>query len=108
MTAAESGILRLETPWDKCSKSAGLFLQIVEPLEMIDAMLVIFSDPKHHGRCRTHADLVRRAVNIDPVFGQALQAGDLVAYFVIQNFRSSARNGIEPGVPQSQNRVANR
>ena len=45
---------------------------------------------------------------IDPIIGQAFQARDLVTDFVIQNFRAPARNGIEPGVAQTRNGVANR
>ena len=108
MAPAKRGVLRLKTPRDKRGKSARLFLQFIQPLEMIDAVLVILAHAEHHGRGRAHSDLVRGAMHVDPVFGQALQPRDLVADFVIQNFRAAAGNRIEPGIPQPQNRVANR
>ena len=53
---------------------------------MIDAVLILFADAEHHRRCRAHPDLVRGAMDIDPVFGQALEACDLVADFVVEYF----------------------
>ena len=50
---------------------------------------------------------MRRAMHIDPVFGQALQARDLVAHFVVQNLRAATRNRIQPRIPQPHDRVTN-
>ena len=107
MTAAESGILRLKAPWDESGEAAGFFLQIVEFLQMIDAVFVTFADSEHHGCCGPHADLMGGAVNINPITGEALQASDFVADFVVENFGAAAWDGIEPGIAQAQNRVAN-
>ena len=75
-------------------------------LEVIDAMLECLAHAEHHGGGGAHAQLVRGAMHVDPVFGQALQAGDLVADFVVENFRAAAGNGIEPGIAQAANGVA--
>ena len=72
---------------------------------MIDAMLVVFADAEHHGRRGPHAELVRGAMNIEPIVGQALQARDLVAHFVVQNLRAAAGNGIKSGIAQALDRV---
>src|SRR5579859_384471 len=98
MTSAERGVCGLEAPRDECCKTSGLFLQFVETLEVIDAMLVLLADTEHHRRGRAHADLVRGAMHVDPIIGQALEASDLVADFVVENFRASAWNGIETGI----------
>jgi hypothetical protein len=74
---------------------------------VVDAVFVILADAEHHGRGGAHADLVRGAVHVDPVAGQAFQAGDFVADFVVENFRAAAGNGIEAGIAQAENRVAN-
>src|SRR5271156_4816927 len=74
---------------------------------MIDAVFVIFAYAEHRGRGGAHADLVGGAVNVDPVVGQALQAGDFVAHFVVENFGAAAGDGIESGIAQAENGVAN-
>ena len=51
------------------------------------------ADAEHHGGGGAHAQLVRVAVDVDPVVGGALQARDLVADFVVENFRAAAGNG---------------
>src|SRR5215472_16691191 len=40
-------------------------------------------------------------MHCDPVFGQAFQAGDLVADFVVQDLRAAAGDGVESGIAQS-------
>src|SRR5207302_1195952 len=65
------------------------------------------ADAEHHGGGGAQADLVRRAVHADPVFGQALEAGDLVADFVVENLGAAAGDGIESGIAQAENGVPN-
>src|SRR4051812_13500634 len=48
------------------------------------------------------------AMHVDPVFGEALQPRDAMAYFVVENLRTASRNGIKPGFAQSHYGVANR
>src|SRR5690242_17410842 len=107
MPAAQGGILRLEAPGDEGGESTGFFLEIVEPLEVVDAVLKALTHAEHHGGGGTHAQLMRGAVNIDPVFSQALEAGDLVANFVIQNLSATAGDGIETGIAQPPDRILN-
>ena len=45
MTASQSGVLRLKAPRDERGEAAGLFLQLVEPLEVIDAILDVLAYP---------------------------------------------------------------
>ncbi len=47
-------------------------------------------------------------MHVEPVVGQALQARDLVAHLVVENFGAAARNGIQPGIAQPPDRVFNR
>ena len=46
-------------------------------------------------------------MNIDPITREALQASDFVADFVVENFGAAAWDGIEPGIAQAENRIAN-
>src|SRR5271167_1444236 len=73
---------------------------------MVDAVFVILAYPEHHGRGGAHADLVGGAVNVDPVVGQALQASNFVADFVVENFGTATGDGIESGIAQAENGVA--
>ena len=65
--SAEGGVLGLEGPGDEGGESAGLFLQIVDVLEVIDAMLDGFADAEHHGGGGPHAELVGGAMDAHPV-----------------------------------------
>ena len=51
---------------------------------------------------------MRGAMHVEPVLGQALEAGDLVANFIVENLGAAAGNGVEAGVAQAKNRVADR
>src|SRR5206468_9463670 len=106
--SAECGVLWLEGPRDERRETAGLFLQLVDTLEVIGAMDKVLTDAEHHCRRGAHAKLMRRAVNGDPVLGQALQTGDAMADLVIQYFRAAAGDGIETGVTQAHDGVAQR
>ena len=70
-------------------------------------MLEVLAHAEHHGGGGAHAKLVRGAVHVEPVFGEALQASDPLADFVVENFRAAAGNGIEPGIAQTRDGVAN-
>src|SRR5581483_9690178 len=105
--SAQGRVRGLESRGDERGETAGLFLQLIEPLQVVDPVLIFFSDAKHHRRGCAHAKLVRCPMNIEPVIGKALQAGNLVANFIVENFCSAARNGIEPGVPEANDRVTN-
>ena len=107
VTAAEGGVVRLKAPRDERGEASGFFLQVVDLLEVVDAVFVILADAKHHGRGSAHADLVGCPVDVDPVVGQALEAGDFVADFVVENFGAATGDGIESGIAQAENRVAN-
>jgi len=45
-------------------------------------------------------------MDFQPIGGQAFQARDFVADFVIQNFRTAAGDGIESGIAQARNGIA--
>ncbi len=61
-------------------------------LEVIYAVLERFAHPEHHGRRRAHTNFVGGAMDVKPVFGDALQARDLVSHFIVENLRPAARN----------------
>jgi len=106
VAAAEGGVVGLEAPGDEGGEASGFFLEIVEGLQVVDAVLVVFADAEHHGGGGAHADLVGGAMNVDPVGGEAFEARDFVADFVVENFGAAAGDGIESGVPQAENGVA--
>jgi len=108
VAAAQGGVLGLEAPGDEGGESSGFFLQIVEALKVVDAVSVVLSHSEHHGRRGPHADLVGRAVDVDPVFGEALEAGDLVADLIVEDFSAAAGNRVQAGIAQAQDGVADR
>ena len=99
--AAEGGVLGLEAPGDEGRESAGLFLQAAHDFEVVDALLEGLADAEHHGRGGAHAELVRGAMDADPVFGAALEAGDALAHVVVEDLGAAAGDGVEAGVAQA-------
>ena len=71
---------------------------------MVDAMLKSLAHAKHHGGRGAHAQLVRRAVDVKPIVGQAFQSRDLVTHFVVQNFRAAAGKRIKSRHAQPNDR----
>ena len=106
--AAERGVVRLEGPGDEGGEAAGFFLQVVDVLEVIDPVLQLLAAAEHHGGGGAHAELMRGAVDAQPVFGEALQAGDFVAHFVVEDFGAAAGDGVEAGIAQARDGVAQR
>jgi len=60
----------------------------------------------HHGSRGADAELMGGAVDAQPFFGVAFKAGDTLADFVVKNFGAGAGNGIEAGIAEPGNRVA--
>src|ERR1035441_3272468 len=106
VASAERGIGGLETPRDERGDSARPLLQIVNNLQMVDAVLDGFPDAKHHSRGGSNAKLVRGAMHLQPIGGQAFQPSDFVANFVVEDLSAAAGNRIESRVAQPRNRVA--
>src|SRR5271167_1798650 len=103
--STKRSVLRLKRPGDERGEAAGLFLQFVDALEVVDAMLVALADAEHHGRRGPHAEHVSGAMHVEPVIGQAFQARDLVAHFIVENFGAATGNGIESGIAQPPDRI---
>ncbi len=107
VAATEGGVVGLKAPGDEGGEAAGFFLQIVEGLQVVNAVFVVFADTEHHCGGGAHADLVGSAVNVDPVGGEAFEARDFVADFVVENFGAAPGDGVESGVAQAEDGVAN-
>src|SRR5215813_3572486 len=88
--AAQCGVRRLETPGNKRREAAGFFLEVVEALEVVHAVIDFLSYAEHHCGSGAHAELMGSAVHADPVFRQAFQASDLVANLVVEDLGASA------------------
>ncbi len=73
---------------------------------MIHALLEGFAAAEHHGGGGAHAERVRGAMHVDPILRAALQAADAMAHGVVQNFGAAAGDGIEAGIAQARDGVA--
>jgi len=73
---------------------------------MVDPVLDGLADTKHHGRGGAHAELVCGAMHQEPIRGQAFQARDFVADFIVKDLSAAARNRIQSSVAQARNRIA--
>ena len=57
---------------------------------------MLLADAEHHGGGSPHAELMRGAMHVEPICGQAFQAGNLVTHLVVENLRAAAGNRIQP------------
>ena len=103
---AEGCVFGLETSGDEGGEPAGLFLQTADNFKMIDALVVGFTNAEHHGGGGAHAELMRGAMDADPVFSVAFNTSNAMADVVVENFRTSAGDGIEAGIAQTDDGVA--
>ena len=99
-------MLALEHPRDESREPSGHFLQPADALEVLHAVLKGFAAAEHHGGGSAQAELVRRAMHRQPLLRRALQAGDASPNLVVENFRAPAGNGVESGIHQARNRIA--
>src|SRR6202012_5249760 len=86
----------------KAVKAPGLSLQVAHDFEVVHALFHGFADAEHHGRGGPHAERVSGAMNADPVFGAALEAGDALADFVVEDLGAAAGDGVEAGVAEAR------
>ncbi len=100
---SERGILGSKHPRNERRKPAGIFLNPPQPFEMVDAMAQLLAAAEHHGGGGAQSQRVGHAVHFFPVVAGALQPRDLGADFIVENFRASARNGLQPRVHQALN-----
>src|SRR5262249_7520359 len=103
--AAEGSVLRLEGPGDEGGEAARLFLQIVNVLEVVHAMLERFAAAEHHGGGGAHAQLVRGAMDMQPIFRAALEARHLEAHFVVEDLSAATGDRIQPRIAQTSDRL---
>src|ERR1035441_9821623 len=77
---------------------AGLLLEIAHQLQMVHALIQGFPAAEHHGGGGAHAQMVGRAVNVQPFLGAALETADAGGHAVDQDFGAAAGNGIQAGI----------
>ena len=68
---------------------------------MVDAMAQLLATAEHHGGGGAQSQRMSDAVHFFPVVAGALQARNLRADFVIENFRAATGNGLQPRVHQA-------
>src|SRR4030095_6245199 len=47
---ADLRVVWLQRPGNESDKSSSLLLQLIQPIQVLDAMLECFAQPEHHGR----------------------------------------------------------
>src|SRR5687768_18576530 len=67
---------------------------------MVDAMIVVFNMAVEHCAVRMQAQLVGRAVNVDPVAGVRLVLANAIPDLGMKNLRPSPRHASQSGVDQ--------
>ena len=70
-------------------------------------MAKLFTAAEHHGGGGTQSQGMGHAVHFFPVIARTLQARNFRANFIVENFRTTAGNGLQPGVHQALYRFAN-
>src|SRR5690348_189267 len=103
---AEGSIFGREDPGDERGESGGVFLNAADALEVIYAVTILFAAPEHHGRGGAQTERVRGAMHVLPFVGSALEAGDALADFIVEDFGATAGNGAEAGIAEPRDGIA--
>lgn len=97
----------MKAPGDESGKAAGFFLEAADVFQVVDPVIDGFSGAEHHGGGGADAELVGCAVDIQPFFGIAFEAGDSVADFVVKDLCTGTGDRLETGVAKPGECVAN-
>ena len=99
--AGELGVIGLIAPGDERGEAAGLVLQLAQPQQVLDALLVGLHRPVHHRRRRAQAGAMRVAHDVEPLVGGRLAvAVQQLAHAIDENLGAAAGNAVEPGRDQ--------
>src|SRR5690606_15880068 len=86
----------LKGPADEGSKARRLVLKLPQPFEMLNPFGQRLDMAEHHGGGRTTAKLMPDAVNVQPIVGHYLAAGDRTPHAVDENFPATSRQTSQP------------
>ena len=70
--ATDLGVIGLQRPGDEGHKAARPLLQLVDALQVLDAMLQAFPHPEHHGGCTRQSQAVGDLHDLQPLLGVTL------------------------------------
>ena len=92
----EDGVLRVERERHEGQEPARLVLQLAQPHEVIDPLLVGLDVVVEHRAVRRQADRVRDPVRLDPDVGVLFARRDDLAHAVGEHLGAAARKRAEP------------
>ena len=98
---------RLQRPADERGEATGSGLQLSDPEQMLDAIGIRLAQSIHHGDRSLHALTMGFFLNAEPLFGLGLLPGNTLSNLIHQNFATSSRDAVEPGIPKLPNHVGN-
>src|SRR5260370_40361 len=90
-------VFRLEGTGNKCSESPRLILQIAQPLKMANPVMDCFADADHHRGRGAQAKPMGFTMNHQPFISLAFERTNRLTDFIIQNFTTTSRHGVETG-----------
>ena len=93
---------------DERLKAARLVLQLAQPAEVIDAVPGLLDVAVEHRGVGAQAELVRLAVDAEPLGGVGLVLADLIADFGMKNLRAAAGQTAQARVLELGEKVARR
>ena len=88
----------MERQRDERLEAAGLVLQLAQPDQVVDAVIGVFDVAVEHRGVGAQAQLVGRAMDVEPVAGVGLVLADLVADLGMEDLGAAAGQAAQAGV----------
>src|SRR5690606_21802680 len=93
----QAGVLRMEGQRNERLEAASLVLELAQANQMIDPVKGVLEMAVKHCGVAAQAELMSRAVDVDPATGVGLVLADLVAHFGMEDFGTAAGKAPQPG-----------
>ena len=81
-------------------EAAGFVLQLTQPDQMVDAVIGVFQVAVEHRGVGAQAQLMGRAMDVEPAAGVGLVLADLVAHVGMKDLGPAAGQAAQAGIDQ--------
>ena len=102
---AEPRVLRMERQRHERLKATGFILQLAQPQQVVDAVVIVLDVAVEHRAVRAQAQFMGGAMDVEPFRGVGLVLANPVAHLRMKNLRAAARQAAQAGA-RSSSRIA--
>ncbi len=97
---AQPRVVGMERQRDERLKAAGLVLQLAQPHQVVDAVVIVLDVAVEHRAVRAQAQFMRGAMDVEPLAASALCSQMRLAHFRMKDLRAAAGHAAQAGAGQ--------